>query len=161
MILTVTPLSVPIGTPQTFTIQGGPPGAAIAWSSWLNQISTGETDSEYGQILDAAGNWQASGVVMPKAGAWEKVAHAYLPGASSPSATAKADYTVTTSGGAIPSASPAAPSAPPVATVPASSASNFFSGSLSLFGYSFPMPLVVGTIVVIGAIALTGGGHRR
>ena len=101
MTLTVTPVTQGVGYASIFTITGGPPNAAIAWSSTKNGVPTGEDHAQYsGQVTDANGNWSASGGNWPASmvGEWEKIAYVYPPDGSAPW-TAKADFAVVAGGG--------------------------------------------------------------
>jgi hypothetical protein len=63
-----------VGENLEFLIDGGPPGAAISWSSWKNGQPTGENYSFYGQYLDNTGaaDLAAGAVTLGDVGTWVK-----------------------------------------------------------------------------------------
>lgn len=74
-----------VGETPTYILEGGQPGAALAWSSQLNGNSTGEYQAQYGQYLDDSGN--ASLVAggpwnVQSKGYWKKEILAILPDSS-------------------------------------------------------------------------------
>jgi hypothetical protein len=130
-----------VGDDVVYTITGGPPGAAISWSSWKNGQSTGEGSSFYNQYLDEngeavlpAGVWDAQSI-----GTWRKRVH-ILDDSGQP--VDSADVIMTVSAQA------------------SSQSSSFFSGSINLPGVG-DVPnwtLLAGAGLLF--LALSGGRRR-
>jgi hypothetical protein len=179
MNLVVTPNTQGVGGTQVFQITGGPPGAALAWSSTLNGVPTGEDHSMYaGQNLDSNGSWSAAiqwpAVLNGKStiGEWEKIVYAYPPDMSAPWSQ-KVDFAIVqgqqsapgslpypSQVGTIPGGTGATPTPSPTST-PAASGSSFLSGSITIGGVSIPnVALLAGGALLLLA-TMGGGGGRR
>lgn len=59
--LTVNASMYTVGSQPFYSVTGAPPYSPIYWSSWINGVSTGETDTFYGHYTDANGNFSSYG----------------------------------------------------------------------------------------------------
>jgi len=135
-----------VGEVPTYILEGGQPGAALAWSSQLNGNSTGEYQAQYGQYLDdsgaislvAGGPWQSS-----NRGYWKKEVLAILPDGSVE--VARVNFSVSDTG---------APVAPPAVVAPGTPASETGIDSLISGNYTIPGIGEIPKIAVLGGAGL-------
>jgi len=136
-----------VGDVIGYAISGAKPDADIAWTSFKNGQPTGELNAQYGQYVDASGNWSGqSGAAWTAAdtGRWEKQVLLVNPDGSFDQA--QVAFTVGNVGAVQ-------PSQPGV--------SGFLSGSttLPLVG-AVPNLAIIG-ILAFAAFALSGSGGKR
>lgn len=134
-----------VGETPTYILEGGRPGAALAWSSFLNGASTREYQSQYGQHLDdngaavliAGGPWQAG-----NRGYWKKEVAAILPDGSEE--VARVNFSVSDDG---------SPVAPPPVVAPGAQPQD---GLDSLISGNYTLPILgsVPKIAVLGGAGL-------
>lgn len=72
--LTVNASMYTVGSQPFYSVTGAPPYSPIYWSSWINGVSTGETDTFYGHYTDANGNFSSFGGqwLSSHVGYWKK-----------------------------------------------------------------------------------------
>lgn len=152
--LSIQPTVAQVGSASVYRVNGGPPGASIVWSSTLDGVNTGENMSNYGQFLDAAGNFAATGDPWRtnEIGAWTKTVTAAMPDGSTESAVVS--FTVVAAG-----SSSAASSGAVTPSASVSSPSGFLGGSTNILGHSVPNVALLGGAVLL-VLALGGGGKR-
>lgn len=133
-----------VGDTPTYILEGGKPGAALAWSSQLNGNSTSEYQAQYGQYLndDGAvtlfgGPWTAD-----SRGFWKKEILAILPDGSVE--VARVNFSVSDDG---------SPVAPPPVVAPGAQPQD---GLDSLISGNYTLPILgsVPKIAVLGGAGL-------
>lgn len=72
--LTIDSQNQVVGGSPKFTLIGAPPGATVLWSSYKDNVATGEHNASYGQVVEANGTAQLEGGVWTDAdrGVWTK-----------------------------------------------------------------------------------------
>ena len=122
-----------VGDVPTYRIQNAEPGSLIEWTSFKNNINTGEYESTYsGQVIGPQGflEIQGNAWTIDDVGRWEKIAVVVQP--SGASEKIQTFFTVQEK-----------PTA--TATAPAPSTSfGFLDGSIDVFGQEIPKPLAYG-----------------
>lgn len=139
--------SYAVGEVPTYFIAGARPGAAIAWSSFLNGQPTGEFQAQYGQHVGANGSatltaaqaWSASNT-----GQWEKELLLVNPDGSFDHA--KVDFTV----GAVNAGTGQG----------SGGGGSFFSGSVDIPGLGAVPNLALAAAAGLFVLAISGGRRR-
>lgn len=144
LTLTTDRANYAVGQTPTYTISEGQPGAALAWTSYLDGDNTGEYQAQYGQYLDQNGTaiLQAGGPwTNDYIGYWKKEVLAILPDGSTE--VARVNFSVSADG---------SPVAPPAVVAPG--AQNQNSGILSgdFFSGNYTLPIIgqVPKLLVLG-----------
>lgn len=138
-----------VGDTVVYVLQGGLPGARVAWSSFKNGQSTGEYQADYGQVIGANGTVElpasAAFTDLDK-GSWQKIALVI----NSDGTTEQVQTSFNVSPATV---------APPPGSVNAST--DFFSGSVTLpvIG-SVSKPVAIGGAALLAYFLLSGKGRR-
>lgn len=135
-----------VGDVPTYILEGGQPGAALAWSSQLNGNSTGEYQAQYGQYLneDGAARLIAGGPWTEQyKGYWKKEILAIMPDGSVE--VARVNFSVSDTG---------APVAPPAVVAPGTITTDSGIDGLISGNYTLPVIGSVPKVVVLGGAGL-------
>lgn len=134
-----------VGDTPTYILEGGTPGAALAWTSYLDGSSTAEYQAQYGQYLDSNGsaNLVAGGPWgTGNQGYWKKEILAIAPDGSVE--VARVNFSVSADG---------SPVSPPAVVAPGAQSQG---GIDSLFSGNYTLPILgsVPKIAVLGGAGL-------
>lgn len=132
--LTIDSQNQVVGGSPKFTLIGAPPGATVFWSSFKDNVATGEYNASYGQLVEANGTAQLDGGAWTTAdvGVWTKTVLIQSPDGTNN--TAQVQFRVS------PASTPTTPSTP----VPVNQAGSFWENPLFTIGDFEVIPAIAG-----------------